>query len=59
VVGHQGGLDVPPGLEAVALDREALEEMGCEVVTAELADPGAAWPQHDPARLGAVLRRLA
>jgi len=59
VLAHQGPIAVPPGLQAVDADREVLEEMGCEVVTAELADPGGAWPQHDPARLGAVLRRLA
>lgn len=59
VVVHQGGLDVPPGLDPVAVDRAGLETVGCHVEAAELADPAAEWPQHDPARLGAVLRRLA
>ncbi|MBU1226932.1 MAG: uridine diphosphate-N-acetylglucosamine-binding protein YvcK [Actinobacteria bacterium] len=56
VVGHHGPLEVPAGLQRVEVDETAL---GCRVESAELADPGAAWPQHDPARLGAVLRRLA
>jgi uncharacterized cofD-like protein len=59
VVTHQGRLAVPPGLEPVAVDHRRLGAMGCRVESAELADPGAPWPQHDPARLGAVLRRLA
>lgn len=55
VVVHVGPLDVPPGLERV--------EMGdpgdLRVEEADIADPASDWPQHDPARLGAVLRRLA
>jgi uncharacterized cofD-like protein len=59
VVAHHGPLAVPEGLDAVHVDREALAALGCRVEESELADPGAPWPQHDPARLGAVLRRLA
>lgn len=59
VVGHRGALRVPDGLEPVWVDEAALTALGCRLESAELADPGAAWPQHDPARLGAVLRRLA
>lgn len=59
VVAHHGALRVPDGLEAVAADAGAIAVLGSRVEEADLADPGAAWPQHDPARLGAVLRRLA
>jgi len=59
VVAHQGRLQVPEGLEPVKVDREALESLGCRLETADLADPASDWPQHDPTRLGAVLRRLA
>jgi len=52
VVAHRGPLDVPGGLAAVEFD-------GTGVVHADVADHAADWPQHDPARLGAVLRRLA
>jgi uncharacterized cofD-like protein len=54
VVAHDGALAVPEGLTAVRF-----EAGSAGVVGAEVADPGASWPQHDPARLGAVLRRLA
>ncbi len=59
VVAHHGPLDVPEGLQLVRVDEDRLAALGCRVESAELADPGADWPQHDPARLGAVLRRLA
>jgi len=59
IVVHDGRLEVPEGLNPVRVDRAALESIGCRVETADLADPSAVWPQHDPARLGAVLRRLA
>jgi uncharacterized cofD-like protein len=53
VVAHDGPLAVPAGHERVAFDDPA-----ADIVTAAVADPTAPWPQHDPARLGAVLRRL-
>jgi len=59
IVAHDGRLEVPEGLDPVRVDRAALEGLGCRVETADLADPAAVWPQHDPTRLGAVLRRLA
>lgn len=59
VVAHQGPLAVPDGLEPLGLSRDVISDMGCGLETADLADAGADWPQHDPARLGAVLRRLA
>jgi uncharacterized cofD-like protein len=57
VVTHDGPLVVPPGLTRVTV-REG-EVAGTPVVAGDVADPAADWPRHDPARLGAVLRRLA
>lgn len=59
VVVHEGPLGVPAGLERVLVDHERLAVSGIRVATGDIADPRATWPQHDPARLGAVLRRLA
>jgi uncharacterized cofD-like protein len=53
VVAHEGPLDVPPGLARVAFEDELPG-----LVRADVADRTAAWPEHDPALLGAVLRRL-
>ena len=42
-----------------AADRGEIESLGAQLETAGLVDGAAPWPQHDAARLGAVLRRLA
>lgn len=57
VVTHDGPLAVPGGLERVSLEPD--QAAASQVVHGDLADPDAEWPRHDPARLGAVLRRLA
>lgn len=59
VVAHDGDFDCPPEVQPVRLDVDEVRKMGCRVELAELADTSGGWPQHDPARLGAVLRRLA
>lgn len=59
VVANDAAFPVPPALDGVWADREEIEALGAQLEAAGLADPSAAWPQHDPARLGAVLRRLA
>ena len=56
VVAHEGPLAVPAGLTRVSLDAGG---GGWILARGDIADPDAPWPQHDPARLGAVLRRLA
>ncbi|MFH1104527.1 MAG: uridine diphosphate-N-acetylglucosamine-binding protein YvcK [Actinomycetota bacterium] len=56
VVAHDGPLAVPAGLTRVTVDPG---EIGFGVHSGDIADPEASWPQHDPARLGAMLRRLA
>lgn len=55
VVVHDGPLEVPSGLARV----EAGDESGFAVERADLARADTEWPAHDPARLGALLRRLA
>ncbi|HSM01868.1 MAG TPA: uridine diphosphate-N-acetylglucosamine-binding protein YvcK [Acidimicrobiia bacterium] len=52
IVVHDGPLEVPQGLTRVTFEDSPA------VVRADVVDPTAEWPQHDPARLGAVLRRL-
>ena len=59
VVAHEGDIDVPSGLQQVGIDTERIEERGGTVQLAHLVDPDGDWPQHEPGRLGAVLRRLA
>jgi len=59
VVANEAAFPVPATVEAVRADRAEIEALGPRVELAALADPSAPWPQHDPARLGAVLRRLA
>lgn len=59
VVAHDGALAVPDGLEPVRVDPDRFDEAGIRLETGEVARAPAAWPEHDAARLGAVLRRLA
>lgn len=54
VVVHDGPLSVPPGLSRVTAD-----DITIAVEAADITDRDSEWPAHDPARLGAVLRRLA
>lgn len=55
VVLHDGHLETPPGLEPVAFEEV---DGGPRVVRGDVAVSGDGRPRHDPARLGAVLRRL-
>jgi len=59
VVANEGSFAVPVTVEALRADGERLERLGIRLETGDLADPTADWPQHAPARLGAILRRLA
>jgi uncharacterized cofD-like protein len=59
VVANDAPFLVPPTVESVVADRGQMRSLGTRLETGSLADPSAAWPQHDAARLGAVLRRLA
>jgi uncharacterized cofD-like protein len=52
VIVHDGALPVPDGLAALTLDDAPA------VIRADVADAAEGHPQHNPARLAAVLRRL-
>jgi uncharacterized cofD-like protein len=58
VVAHDGPLDVPPGHEAVRIEPGTAAERGWTVIFSDLADDQAAWPAHDPLKLGRVLEEL-
>lgn len=58
VVANDAAFACPPAIEPVRAERAAFDAMGVRLEAAALADPAADWPQHDPVRLGAVLRRL-
>ena len=60
VVAHDGevrGLVAP--VTPVGVDMDRMADMGCTVEMARLSAGESPHPHHDPARLGAVLRRLA
>jgi len=59
VVANEAPFRAPDTVEAIGVDRAEIKALGAHLEAAALADPAAPWPQHDPARLGAVLRRLA
>ncbi len=59
IVAGSGTVDVASPLEPVQADPEGVAPLGIEFVSAELADPSAPWPQHEPGRLGTVLATLA
>jgi uncharacterized cofD-like protein len=59
IVAHEGPLDVPEGLDRIVVDPSLLLDVGVRLETGEIARVEAEWPEHDAARLGAVLRRLA
>jgi uncharacterized cofD-like protein len=59
VVSHEGSLQVPEGLVQLMVTEDQMLEAGIKLETGDIARQGVDWPQHDAARLGAVLRRLA
>jgi len=59
IVAASGAVYAAPPLEPLRWDAAALEAQGIEFVLADVADPDAPWPQHDPVRLGRVLAGLA
>ena len=58
IVAHRGDLHMDPPIEQVQADRAELASAGWDLVEADVADPRADWPQHDPIRLGQVLAGL-
>jgi uncharacterized cofD-like protein len=59
IVGHRGVAAVPEEVQAVTLDDDEALAMGWDLVTEDVVDTDAAWPQHDPIKLGRVLAALA
>jgi uncharacterized cofD-like protein len=59
LVAEAGPISAPPGLEAVRVEPDMLATFGVDVLLADLVDAEAPWPQHDPARLGRALAKLA
>ncbi|MFQ5948395.1 MAG: uridine diphosphate-N-acetylglucosamine-binding protein YvcK [Acidimicrobiia bacterium] len=58
VVAQRTEVEAPPPVEAVKADSDRIEALGARVVLADVGDHDAAWPQHDPVRLGTALRSL-
>ncbi len=59
VVAEAGPVAAPPPLDPVRVDPDVLATYGVDVLFADLTDPEADWPQHDPVRLGRALAKLA
>jgi uncharacterized cofD-like protein len=59
IVGHLGIVEVPEGVEAVQMNEDEALAMGWDLVNEGIVDADAAWPQHDPIKLGRVLAALA
>jgi len=58
IVANAAAIAVEAPLGAVEVDAEAVATYGVDVAAADLVDPSAPWPRHDPARLGGLLARL-
>lgn len=58
IVANATPVEIAAPLEALRVDREAVETYGVDVVAADLTDPHSEWPRHDPIRLGEVLAGL-
>jgi uncharacterized cofD-like protein len=56
VVAHEGVIDVPAGLAPVTFDAASVG--GWAIERADVALPGAEWPEHDPMALAGVLEKL-
>ena len=59
VLVHEGPLEVPDGHHAVTVAPETAARYGWRVVSADVANQEADWPEHDPLKLGRVLEELA
>lgn len=59
IIAHKGTAAVPAGVEAVVIDEDEALALGWDLVNEDVVDAQAAWPQHDPIKLGRVLAALA
>jgi uncharacterized cofD-like protein len=58
VISHRGGFVAPAHLTAVTVSADEALAWGWQVVEADLMDPDADWPAHEPMALGQVLGDL-
>ena len=58
VISHRGGFIAPAHLTAVTVSADDALAWGWQVVEADLMDPDADWPAHEPMALGQVLGEL-
>jgi uncharacterized cofD-like protein len=58
IVAHRGDLDVPDSVDRVEIDADEAATLGWDLYEADVADPAAEWPAHDPIKLGAALRQV-
>lgn len=58
VISHRGGFVAPAHLTAVTVSADDALAWGWQVVEADLMDPDADWPAHEPMALGQVLGGL-
>jgi uncharacterized cofD-like protein len=58
IVANTAAVRVDPPLEQLIVEPEVVETYGVDVASADILDPAAPWPRHDPARLGGMLGRL-
>ncbi|HKY47338.1 MAG TPA: 2-phospho-L-lactate transferase CofD family protein, partial [Acidimicrobiia bacterium] len=58
VVSHRGEFIIPAHLTAVTLSDDEALTLDWQVVEADLTDPDADWPAHEPMALGQVLGEL-
>jgi uncharacterized cofD-like protein len=58
VVSHHGRMATPPAHREVTVDEDTALAWGWDVVTADVVDPLAEWPEHDVVSLGRVLASM-
>ncbi|MDF1597166.1 MAG: uridine diphosphate-N-acetylglucosamine-binding protein YvcK [Acidimicrobiia bacterium] len=59
IVAHRGAVEAPVDLQAVEINEDEALALGWDLVSENVLDSDAGWPQHDPIRLGRVLAALA
>lgn len=58
IVANEHEIEVSPPLRPVTFDRELTATYGADLVVGDLLDEHASWPEHDPAKLAAILGTL-
>lgn len=58
VIANDGPVEVPEGHDRISLTVDEASRHGWDLVTGDLVDEWAAWPQHDPLKLGRMLEEV-